>query len=264
MRCPDGYDRVLAETIDALRYLTPAATRRVVADLAPALRSQGYDDLADRVRLWAKLSLDPETRSQLDCVSHWAVVAERYWRLQQTRDAWEQYRRWLDYRLSLRRLVPQACVVCGAEYRITAAQRHSRTKQRCARCRRTLPIVGLSRNTVHARLRRGWDREEALGTAPRPLTPSQHAPTTAEELDLAAEHGVHRRLVNERLRRGWDRRKALTEPSGRVATTEEQRRAANANGISARLLRRRLAEGWSVADATSRPSRTGSGTAKQR
>lgn len=72
--------------------------------------------------------------------------------------------------------------------------------------------LGISFNTIHDRLTRGWTVEESLGTPPRPTTRLlTFLGKTQSLLCWAEELGINRSTLCHRLNRGWSVDKALSK-----------------------------------------------------
>ena len=117
-------------------------------------------------------------------------------------------------------------------------------------------------STVHGRMSRGWSREAALSTPPRPnriVTVNgkrQNMTAWARELGLAPNS------IYSRLRRGWTEEQAVTVPfdkrckarvltvRGRTRTLKEWEKR---TGIPKAAILRRLYAGWSPQDAIGTP-----------
>jgi hypothetical protein len=120
----------------------------------------------------------------------------------------------------------------------------------------------INESTLYGRLARGWPREKALSTPPRPnriVTVKGKRQTVAQ---WARELGLAPNSIYSRLRRGWTEKEAVTVPldnrckarvlivRGRAKTLKEWSRR---TGIPAAAILRRLYAGWTPKDAISVP-----------
>jgi hypothetical protein len=108
---------------------------------------------------------------------------------------------------------------------------------------------GLSIQTVHGRLQRGWSLKKAL--SPR-LFPGSRRPDTRSIAGRARAHGLPAYIVYDRLRR-MPLKRALTKPvrGGGVSAL------ARKHGMSPQVLHHRLEIGMPMAKALSMPVRRG-------